>query len=104
MTWNYRLVRTTHADGTRTYAIHEAYYDARGRVRAITEEAVEVFGETPAEARRDYTHMAEAFKAPILAMESIPEPVGDPPARRKIGGRGPGSAKTPVRPARTSSR
>ncbi len=90
--WNYRLVRRKHRDGTRTYAIHEAYYDDRGRVWAITKEPVEAFGTSYQEARVDYRAMAKAFRAPVLPWESVPEegaetPVRDGPARRPRGRR-----------------
>lgn len=79
--WNYRLVRRTRQDGTRTYAIHEAYYDDAGRVWGITEEPVEVFGESWQEARRDLGAMAHAFRGPVLPWESVPEEGAEAPGR-----------------------
>ena len=58
--WNYRVVRkkNKYIDPTNkkeridyTYAIHEAYYDEKGHVGAITQEPVEPFGENIEELR-----------------------------------------------------
>ena len=81
--WNYRLVRRTHPDGTRTYAVHEAHYDEAGGVWAITAEPVEVFGETWQEARRCLAAMEHAFRAPVLPWESVPEEGAEAPWRRR---------------------
>lgn len=57
-----------------TYAIHEAYYDKKGHVGAITEDPVEPCGENIEELRRSWIMMAEAFGQPILDYDNIPEP------------------------------
>ncbi len=97
--WNYRLVRRTHQDGSRTYAIHEAYYDDRGRVQAVTKDPVEVFGESVREARRDHAMMAEAFAAPVLPMEKVTKKGAEPLATMRR------PRRTPARrsPARDTS-
>ena len=81
--WNYRVVRKRYVSpdtkdkderGSYTYAIHEAYYDNNGYVGAITQDAVEPFGENIEELRHAWVMMAEAFGRPILDFENIPEP------------------------------
>jgi len=81
--WNYRVVRKKHicVDSTDkkervdyTYAIHEAYYDKKGNVGAITNDPVEPFGENIEELRHSWVMMAEAFGQPILDYDNIPEP------------------------------
>jgi len=81
--WNYRVIRKKHTcvDSTDkkervdyTYAIHEAYYDKKGHVGAITNDPVEPFGENVEELRHSWVMMAEAFGQPILDYDSIPEP------------------------------
>ena len=81
--WNYRVVRRKNigADAIDkkerahyTYAIHEAYYDKNGHVGAITQESIEPFGENIEELRHAWLMMAEAFGAPILDFDNIPEP------------------------------
>ena len=80
--WNYRLVRRAHRDGSRTYAIHEVYYDGAGRFWAITREPAEVFGATYQEARADLRAMRDAFRAPVLPWESVPEDGAEAPSRK----------------------
>jgi hypothetical protein len=81
--WNYRVVRKknifTVPTGKKervdfTYAIHEAYYDKKGHVGAITQNPVEPFGENVEELRHSWVMMAEAFGQPVLDYDSIPEP------------------------------
>ena len=81
--WNYRVVRkrNKYIDPTNkkeridyTYAIHEAYYDEKGHVGAITQEPVEPFGENIEELRHSWVMMAEAFGKPMLDYDKIPEP------------------------------
>ena len=81
--WNYRIVRKKHIrqdPGTQeekesfSYGIHEAYYDKAGKVGAITENPVELSGETIEELRHSWVMMAEAFGQPLLDYDNIPEP------------------------------
>lgn len=57
-----------------TYSIHEAYYDINGNVGAITQNAIELFGETVDDLWHSWLIMAEAFSKPVLDYERIPEP------------------------------
>jgi hypothetical protein len=81
--WNYRVVRRKYirVDSTDkkkkvdyTYAIHEAFYDKKGHVGAITKDPVEPFGENIEELRHSWVTMAEAFGQPILDYDKVPEP------------------------------
>jgi hypothetical protein len=81
--WNYRVVRKQHLWRdpqtqqeriTYSYGIYEAYYDQRGHVGMITQEAMEPYGETIEELRHTWMMMAEAFGQPLLEFEHIPEP------------------------------
>jgi hypothetical protein len=81
--WNYRAVRRkrtwTDPEDQRhrvdySYAIHEAFYDEKGCVEAITQEPVAVFGEDMEALRHSWVMMAEAFGKPILDYDQIPEP------------------------------
>lgn len=84
--WNYRVVRKRIVSidpiGKKervdyAYAVHEAYYDKNGHVGAVTQDAVEPFGEDIEELRHSWVMMAEAFGQPILDYENIPEPEYD---------------------------
>lgn len=81
--WNYRVVRkrsvSTDPEDQKervwySYAIHEAYYDKKGFVGAITQEPMDVFGEDIEELRHAWMMIAEAFGQPILDYDRIPEP------------------------------
>ena len=81
--WNYRVVRRKHhrhdpqtqqEHVTYSYGIHEAYYDHGGHVGMITQDAIELYGETIEELRHVWVMMAEAFGQPLLDYENIPEP------------------------------
>ena len=53
MGWNYRIVRQVEQDGTEAFGIHEAFFDAQGRVWAITEDPVGAVGDTRDEVVED---------------------------------------------------
>lgn len=75
MSWNYRLVHRRHdvPSGTAedVYAIHEVYYDAAGQPEMVTEDPVEVSGETAQEAREAYRQMGEAFDRPKIEYDDF---------------------------------
>lgn len=73
--WNYRVVRkeltwrdwkTKKIRAGFMYDIHEAYYDNKGIISAITQNPVRITGETMEEMRHEWVMMAEAFGQPIL--------------------------------------
>jgi hypothetical protein len=65
MTWNYRVVRTTHGDAE-YFAIYEVYYDDDGRPEARTEQPAHPAGETLEEFAKDLTHYQAALQQPVL--------------------------------------
>lgn len=72
--WGYRLVRRV-VEGKDTFAVHEAFYDAEGRVWSVTEEPIAPCGETRDEALADLaTMLADALRASVLDFDTIPEP------------------------------
>lgn len=40
MTWNYRVLKQRHKDGSWSYGVHEMFYDERGKPIAFTEDPV----------------------------------------------------------------
>lgn len=72
MTWNHRLVRRKDGRGVEFYAVHEVYYDDRGRPVAVTLDPVPVQGESPDGASELHAMMIEAFVRPILDYDNIP--------------------------------
>ena len=78
MTWNYRLVKR-HTKNPQslggneycTYAIHEAYYDSKGKVNGITENPIDLSAEHLNDLMITWDMLSEAFAAPILDYDTI---------------------------------
>ena len=78
MTWNYRLVKK-HTKNPQslggneyyTYAIHEAFYDSKGKVNGITVDPIDLSAEHLNDLMITWDMMAEAFAAPILDFDTI---------------------------------
>lgn len=70
MTWNHRVVRTVYKPGTGdeevSFAIHEAHYNSKGELTAITVDPVVVAGEAPEELAATLTRMLAATHKPII--------------------------------------
>lgn len=78
MSWNYRLVKKEFKHEGKVldtcYYIVEAFYDSNGKVTMITQEPEGPSGENISDLLASYIMLAEAFKAPILNFDQIPEP------------------------------
>lgn len=78
MSWNYRLVKKEFKLEGKVvdtcYYIVEAFYDSNGKVTMITQEPEGPTGDNISEVLSSYIMLAEAFKAPILNFDEIPEP------------------------------
>ena len=78
MTWNYRLVKT-HTKNPQslggneyyTYAIHEAFYDSKGKVAGITQDPIDLSCEHLNDLMISWLMMIEAFGQPILDHATI---------------------------------
>lgn len=78
--WTYRLVRRV-VEGVEVFAVHEAYYDAAGKVWSITEGPVEACAPTRDETLLCLaTMLADCLEHPVLDFDQIPEPGAEPPA------------------------
>lgn len=81
MSWNYRIVSTPYPSEdheiSRTFEVHEVYYDAEGSVCAVTERNVSPFGETEEELRADMENYKKAFDKPVLRMEDIDDDIAE---------------------------
>lgn len=75
MSWNYRVISSPYPSEdheiSRTFEVHEVYYDDNGDIHGVTEKCVSPYGETEEEIRADMVHFQEAFNKPILRMEDI---------------------------------
>jgi hypothetical protein len=71
MSWNYRLIRrpngpTPHEDEPYFFAIHEVYYDKKGKVEAWSADPIHAGGTTFEALRGDLTFMVGALSKPVL--------------------------------------
>jgi hypothetical protein len=70
MTWNYRVLKEKYIakDGVveYSYTIHETYYNKKGKIEGITENACAPFGETPEELKSVHKMMEDAFSKKVL--------------------------------------
>jgi len=77
MSWNYRVIKHVdevapslkklHPNGYVWFAIHEVYYDEKGRPSAYSEHPAKVVGESPLEIDADLRRMRKALKLPVLS-------------------------------------
>ena len=70
MSWNYRLVKSTHGDNV-LYAIHEVYYDDHGTPKSITELPVSVIEQSKDDIMTTLRHMERALTMPTLNYEDF---------------------------------
>jgi hypothetical protein len=71
MTWNYRVVRTEHANGEIIFGIHEAYYDeGKDEPHSITDTPDEPYGETLEELVECIERFKDACSKPVLELKN----------------------------------
>lgn len=73
MTWNHRVIHRKFKDGGEEYAIHEVFYDDKGKMQAVTEESVGPGGESLAELVESMGELALALIQPVVDFQDIPE-------------------------------
>lgn len=78
MSWNYRIAKRDYKNDAGDiietgYFFVEAYYDENGKVIAITENPQAAYGESLKELLENNVMFFEAFKAPVLDYDKIPE-------------------------------
>jgi hypothetical protein len=71
MTWNHRVVKKTHTTGEISYGVHEVYYNDEGKPISCTQDAVEPYGETLEELKREIERFSKATELPILDYDKI---------------------------------
>lgn len=81
MHWNYRIARKRNErifkDKLKVYYDYffvEAYYDKNGKVGMISTDSTSFYGENVEQLADGYDKCKEAFYAPILDYDNIPEP------------------------------
>ncbi len=74
MTWNHRVIRRTHPQWKRPYfAVHEVFYDEDDVPYLVTQEPVDVGGESLDEVRQSLEMMAAALEKPVIDMSYFDE-------------------------------
>ena len=70
MEWDYRVILYD-SDENHCYKIHEVFYDERGEIIAVTEEAIEAMGDTLEDLVADLLLMAQAAEKPVLSRREL---------------------------------
>ncbi len=76
MTWNHRVVQTTHKFGDETFhtfGIHECYYDENGKIWAASMEPEALTADDVEGLKWSLDKIRKAFESPVLNLEDIPE-------------------------------
>jgi hypothetical protein len=72
MTWNYRIIK--HDETKRTYfAIHEVFYNDKGKITNWTEQPIDITGESKVEIKRILKKMTLDIETPVLTESELPK-------------------------------
>jgi hypothetical protein len=66
MTWNYRIIKHDTAKRNH-FAIHEVFYDDKGKITNWTEQPIDIMGESKADIKRLLKQMTLDIETPILS-------------------------------------
>jgi ribosomal protein S3 len=66
MTWNYRIIKHGSAKHNH-FAIHEVFYDDKGKITNWTERPIDIIGESKADIKRILKQMTLDIETPILS-------------------------------------
>ena len=72
--WNYRLCKKTHKYDTYEevlFSIHEAYYNKAGGIWAITEESVNVYGDSIDDVKQALSWMNLALSKETIDLDTL---------------------------------
>lgn len=71
-TWNHRVLRKKDVGGE-WYAVHEVYYDKKGKPTGATQDEVGPCGETLEQLKAELEMFARALDKPVLDYETLQE-------------------------------
>lgn len=81
MTWNYRIIHSTHTlptgDIEHCYAIHEVYYDEHDAIETWTVNPTFPSGETREELAKDIEFYQQALMLPVLELTELDSNAND---------------------------
>lgn len=66
MIWNYRVI-----EHDKFFAIHEVYYNDKGKITAISEDPMHPHGNNLEELKGDMEYFFQAFSRPVLKKNKI---------------------------------
>ncbi len=66
MNWNYRIIKHDTKESV-YFAVHEVFYDEKGRITAWTEDAINITGDTAKDVNKTLRQISEDTKQPILS-------------------------------------
>jgi hypothetical protein len=66
MTWNYRIIKHDAAKHN-YFAIHEVFYDDKGKITNWTERPIDIIGESKTDIKRTLKQMTLDIETPILS-------------------------------------
>ena len=69
--WNYRVVKSKLDNGEDWYGMHEVYYDDEGNINAISEDAINIEGESLKDLGTILEWMSSAMYKPVLNEDEI---------------------------------
>lgn len=69
--WNCRVVEKTLDSGDKWFGVYEVFYSDEKNIYAITENPVDISGETIEEVKGYFELVKKAFDAPVLKFEEI---------------------------------
>ena len=72
--WNYRVCKRTYTESGEPevyYGIHETYYDDKGNICAITQDLIDVFGESIEELKETLARMSKALEKEVIDLDTF---------------------------------
>lgn len=64
-TWNYRIIKHDKSEPA-YFAIHEVYYDEKGKIQGWTADPIEIAGDSKQEVLETLKHMIDDAKQSVL--------------------------------------
>lgn len=72
MVWDYRVIKNEDENES-WYQIHEVYYHKDGKIKCISKDPMNPFGNTMHELKQDMRYMRLACRRPYLKMKDLDE-------------------------------
>ena len=70
MTWNYRIIKHNTSKQNH-FALHEVFYDDKGKITSWTEQPIDIVGESKADIERALKQMLLDIDTPVLTESEL---------------------------------